>query len=120
MSERALRRRCRNLLRQLDARPPLDIPEMCAQLGILRGRPIYLRAHPLPASGPFGVWLSLSAADYIFYQEHTSQPHQEHIILHELGHLIAEHRSDGRAPALLPQADRMSRRARPHQLSPGP
>lgn len=74
-------------------RPPLDVAQMCDRLGTLRGRPIHLLAHPLPASGPFGVWLSLPAADYIVYQEQTSRPHQVHIILHELGHLIADHRS---------------------------
>jgi hypothetical protein len=94
MSERALRRRCRSLLRQLDMRPPLDVAEMCDRLGTLRGRPIYLLAHPLPASGPFGVWLSTPAADHIAYLQQTSRPHQVHIILHELGHVIADHRSD--------------------------
>jgi hypothetical protein len=94
VSERVLRRRCRSLLRQLDVRPPLDVSEVCARLGTLRGRPIHLLAHPLPASGPFGVWLSTPAADYIVYQKHTSRPHQAHIILHELGHLIADHRGD--------------------------
>lgn len=96
MSERALRQRCRSLLRQLDVRPPLDVWEMCARLGALRGRPVYLLPHPLPASGPFGVWLSTAAADHVFYQELTSRPHQVHIILHELGHIIAGHRSDER------------------------
>jgi hypothetical protein len=67
---------------------------MCARLGTLRGRPISLLAHPLPASGPFGVWLSAPAADHIVYQERTSRPHQVHIILHELGHVIADHHSD--------------------------
>jgi hypothetical protein len=94
VSERALRRRCRALLRQLDVRPPLDVSDMCARLGKLRGRPICLVAHPLPTQGPFGVWLSTSAADHIIYQERTSRPHQVHIILHELGHLIADHHSD--------------------------
>jgi hypothetical protein len=94
VSERALRRRCRILLRQLDIRPPLDVSQMCVRLGALRGRPICLMAHPMPAQGPFGAWLSLPDTDYIVYQEYTSRPHQMHIILHELGHLIADHRSD--------------------------
>lgn len=101
MSERALRQRCRRLLRQLDVRPPLDVTEMCGRLGTLQGRPIYLLEHPLPASGPFGVWLSMPAVDYIVYQEQTSRPHQVHIILHELGHLIAEHRGDEQGDGVL-------------------
>jgi len=29
--------------------------------------------------------------DYVFYEAETSQLHREHIILHELGHLLCEH-----------------------------
>jgi hypothetical protein len=29
--------------------------------------------------------------DYVFYEHETSQLHREHIILHELGHLLCEH-----------------------------
>jgi len=29
--------------------------------------------------------------DYVFYEPETSQLHREHIILHELGHLLCEH-----------------------------
>ncbi|MFF0221638.1 hypothetical protein [Streptomyces sp. NPDC004629] len=29
--------------------------------------------------------------DYIFYQQETSSAHQDHIILHEVGHILADH-----------------------------
>lgn len=92
--ERQLRRRCRALLQQLDIRPPLDVPQLCARLGEHRSRPICLQPAPIPLPGPFGIWLSLDSYDVIVYQEETSRPHQDHIILHELGHMIAGHRSD--------------------------
>jgi hypothetical protein len=41
--------------------------------------------------GPCGVWISLPDVDYVFYEAETSQLHREHIILHELGHLLCEH-----------------------------
>ena len=44
--------------------------------------------------GPYGAWLATSRADYIFYQEPATRPHQVHIILHEIGHMITAHRSD--------------------------
>ncbi len=47
----------------------------------------------------------MPADDYIIYQEHTSRPHQAHIILHELGHLIAEHRSDEQGNDVLQMID---------------
>jgi len=60
--------------------------------------------------GPCGVWLALAEGDYIFYESDTSQLHREHIILHELGHLLCDHRPteviDGKVlTQLLPTLD---------------
>ncbi|WP_405600493.1 hypothetical protein OG741_22175 [Streptomyces sp. NBC_01410] len=33
--------------------------------------------------------------EVIFYQEETTRVHQDHIILHEVGHILAEHEDDG-------------------------
>jgi hypothetical protein len=49
--------------------------------------------YPLPIPGPFGVWIATGSADYIFYQRETSKAHQDHIILHEIGHILADHHS---------------------------
>ncbi|MFJ2582267.1 hypothetical protein [Kitasatospora aureofaciens] len=50
--------------------------------------------YSLPVPGPFGVWLGTASADYILYQQETSKIHQDHIILHEVGHILADHQSD--------------------------
>ncbi|GGM81306.1 hypothetical protein GCM10012275_59940 [Longimycelium tulufanense] len=94
MKDWALRRRCRRLLRELDIQPPLQVKELCEQLGRQRGRPINLAPFPLPVPGPFGLWIAAADADHIVYQQETSPFHQDHIILHEIGHILAEHRSD--------------------------
>lgn len=94
MSERELRRRCRRLLNELDIRPPLDVHELCRRVGQQRGKPIRAIAHPIPVPGPFGAWITTDTADYILYQRETTKAHQGHIILHELGHILAGHRSD--------------------------
>lgn len=91
MSERELRRRYRDLLRSLDIEPPLVVAELCRRLGEARGKPIHLVAHSIPEPGPFGAWITGPRAEYIFYQRHTSPMHQNHIILHELGHLLEGH-----------------------------
>lgn len=101
MAERELRRRCRRLLNELDIQPPLDVAELCRRVGDQRGRPIRLIAHPIPVPGPFGVWIATAKADYILYQRETSKAHQNHIILHELGHLLAGHSSDEQDDDLL-------------------
>ncbi|MEV0845484.1 hypothetical protein AB0J21_06265 [Streptomyces sp. NPDC049954] len=49
--------------------------------------------HSLPVPGPSGLWIASGSADYIFYQRETSKVHQDHIILHEIGHIMADHQS---------------------------
>jgi hypothetical protein len=54
--------------------------------------------------------VSTNAGDYIFYESQTSALHQEHIILHEVGHLLCEHRvaslsRDEVSELLLPDLD---------------
>lgn len=105
MRERVLRRRCRELLKQLDISPPLDVHELCRRVGVVRGKPIRLVAYPIPVPGPFGVWIATGSADYILYQQETSPSHQNHIILHELGHIIAGHSSDESDDVLLGELD---------------
>lgn len=95
MRERALRRHCKRELRALDVRPPLRVDALCRQLGERRGRPIRLISHALPIPGPFGAWIETESADYILYQAETSKAHQDHIILHEVGHILADHHGGG-------------------------
>jgi hypothetical protein len=98
--ERELRRRARRLLNELDIRPPLDVTELCRRVGEARGKPIRLVPHPIPVPGPFGVWIATNNADYILYQQETTKSHQGHIVLHELGHILAGHSSDDDDDAL--------------------
>ncbi|MFF3911459.1 hypothetical protein ACFYZJ_37255 [Streptomyces sp. NPDC001848] len=91
MQEWKLRRRCRRMLQQLDVKPPLDVEALCRLLGEQRRRPIQLMPYPLPVPGPFGLWIASASADYVFYQLETSKVHQDHIILHEIGHIMADH-----------------------------
>lgn len=94
MRERELRRRCRRELRALRIEPPLRVDVLCQRLGERRGRPLRLVSYSLPVPGPFGLWLATASADYILYQAETTRVHQDHIILHEVGHILADHRSD--------------------------
>jgi Zn-dependent peptidase ImmA (M78 family) len=85
----------------LDIRPPLDVEELCRRVGESRDKAILLVPHPIPVPGPFGVWITTENADYILYQQETSKAHQGHIVLHELGHILAGHSSDEEDDALL-------------------
>ncbi|MFF3911672.1 hypothetical protein ACFYZJ_38410 [Streptomyces sp. NPDC001848] len=51
--------------------------------------------YPLAVPGPYGVWIASGTTDYILYQQQTTKAHQAHIILHEVGHILSDHRDDG-------------------------
>ncbi|MEU3714309.1 hypothetical protein [Streptomyces catenulae] len=42
-----------------------------------------------------GLWLSTETDDHIFFEARTSPLHQEHIVLHEIGHLLFDHQMLG-------------------------
>jgi hypothetical protein len=53
-------------------------------------RPIFL----LPTdthSSVCGLWIATDRADYIAYEQRTSGPHRDHIVVHEVGHLALGH-----------------------------
>ncbi|MCS3876650.1 hypothetical protein GII30_22975 [Gordonia amarae] len=106
-SERTLRALCRQALRGLDLDLPLDAAQLCERYGKRRGRDIKLIAYPLPTAMPNGVWLAAEDADYFFYQANTSKMHQDQIVIHEFGHLIAGHQmlGDQSAATLLAGGD---------------
>ena len=86
-----LRRTVRQLLRDLDIGAPFDVRELCSRLAEHRGKPIRLVPWSLPVPGAFGLWFGTDATDFILYQAETTPAHQEHIILHEIGHIISDH-----------------------------
>jgi hypothetical protein len=45
--------------------------------------------------GPLGAFLCTGSSDYIGFQSQTSRAHQDHIVLHLTGHLIAGHCGHG-------------------------
>ena len=86
----SVRRRCAKVLRDLDLPASFDVPTLCAELSARRGRPI----QQLPVPNLFdvcGLWIATDTVDLIAYEQHTSAPHQHHIVLHELGHMLCDH-----------------------------
>jgi hypothetical protein len=61
-------------------------------------------------AGVCGLWIATSTTDVIFFERVTTHPHQEHIILHELSHLLCDHyraslRVAAQTERLLPNLD---------------
>lgn len=90
MSLKAVRRRCEEILRGVSVPSPFDVEAFCTALSERRARRIHLCPMTMGIS-PCGVWLALPGADYIFYEEGTTRLHREHIVLHELGHVLSDH-----------------------------
>jgi hypothetical protein len=87
----ALTARCRDRLAELDLPRPFDVKVLCERVGRRRDRSIVLLGMTLPADAPRGLWISTDRKDYIVYERATSPLHQDHIILHELAHLLCDH-----------------------------
>jgi hypothetical protein len=91
MSLRRLRRSCQRLVKALELPSPFAIHDFCVSLARSRGRPIHLVPFTSSGDGPSGVCVSTATDDYVFYESHTSRLHQEHIVLHEVAHLLCGH-----------------------------
>lgn len=89
--ERGLERYVRQQLQALDVRPPLDVVALCQALSKHRNRHIELREFPLRTPGPQGLRAEMPTADLIVFQRETTKLHQDHIVLHEVGHIMADH-----------------------------
>jgi hypothetical protein len=101
-----VRRRCRARLRRLALPEPFDLTELCRSVSIGRGRPLHVRGIPGPASRsrPCGIWIATGDDDWIFVDQQTSPLHRQHIVLHELAHMLCGHTS-----AELPENDLLRR-----------
>ncbi|MGP4112291.1 regulator component [Streptomyces sp. 4N509B] len=88
-----LQARCRKILNDLHVPRPYSREGLIHWLEELRGRPLFLRELPWQAAGAgmCGLWDGTDAADYVFYERRTAPVHQEHIILHEIGHMLSGH-----------------------------
>jgi hypothetical protein len=90
----SLRRLCRRLIRDLRIEQAISVAVLCRGLAEHRGRPLYVRTFPKEAAclDICGAWIATSQADYIFVESYTSRIHRDHIVLHEIGHMICDHR----------------------------
>jgi hypothetical protein len=88
-----LQRKCAAILRDLGMHRPMSLDAIRERVEELRGRPLVIRELPEQAAiaGACGLWLGTDDADYVFYEARTAPLHREHIILHEIGHVLCDH-----------------------------
>lgn len=111
MPDTALRRRCEQLLPRLPIPDPFDLERFQQRLADQRGRPLHVQDMPSRGPGdPSGLWLGTATRDFVFVDPAARPVHREHIILHELAHMVLDHESDATGldeslVALLPSFD---------------
>ncbi|SEG54382.1 hypothetical protein SAMN05216223_106119 [Actinacidiphila yanglinensis] len=90
--------RCRSTVATLDLPDPFDVVTFIGMLARGRGRPIELIPLTARPNTPCGLLVTTDRADYIAYSTDTTPLHQQHILLHEVAHLICGHHQT--APAV--------------------
>lgn len=101
-----VRRRCEARLRELALPDPFDLAELIRMVSAERGRPLHVRGIPGPATRerPCGLWIATADDDWVFVDQDTSPLHRQHIVLHELAHMLCRH-----SAADLPENNLISR-----------
>lgn len=90
--EDLLRKRCEEIARQLPLPCPFSAQAFADTLAEQRGRRVELVAMVAKQNTPCGMFVETPDADYIFYASNTTLLHQDHIIAHEMGHLLYGHK----------------------------
>ena len=104
---KSLRQRCERALAGIAVPVPFDLELLCQRIQQLRGKRLVLL--PMPQAGgigsPCGLYLATDDAEIICYDADTSPMHRDHIVLHEIGHMLLGHVSG--AESLLATAARL-------------
>ncbi|MFJ3283085.1 hypothetical protein [Streptomyces halstedii] len=81
-----------SILDQLDIPDPFSTDELVRRVAEMRGRPIHLESMPgITSEMPCGFWVALDDMDLIAVEDATSPMHRDHIVLHELSHMLLGH-----------------------------
>ncbi|MDH2387422.1 ImmA/IrrE family metallo-endopeptidase [Streptomyces sp. HNM0663] len=104
-----MRRDSRRFVQSLDLPPAGSIRELLPAIEQRTGCPIHLL--PAPAGSAFGVcgmWIrTVEDMDYIFIHEDTSRAHQDHILAHEIAHILRNHHENPAFSPVSPVPERL-------------
>ncbi|MGF1425659.1 ParH-like protein [Kitasatospora sp. LaBMicrA B282] len=86
---------------------PFSVARLVETVSEHRGRPLELVELPGLERMPCGVLVATDRSDYIGYPADTTRAHQQHVVLHKIGHLLCGHldvpgQSSALAAALAP------------------
>ena len=115
MRRATVRHRYETITRTVGIPVPFDLAAFCSRVAEYRGRDVHLHPMKLGAAGGLcGLYVELDGSDHVFFPEDTSALHQQHIVVHELAHLLCGHQAtepaaglpDGVLDELFPTLDR--------------
>ncbi|MGP4001363.1 regulator component [Streptomyces sp. 8N706] len=93
MDHEQLRAQCEERVRALHLPHRCSTRDLRDAVATMRGKPIILK--PLKTLGlmdaPCGIRLETEEADLLFYEDGTSPLHKNHILAHEISHVICDH-----------------------------
>lgn len=84
-------RRVQRLVDDLPMHQSDDLETLFSQVAERRGRSVTLVETSMPP-GMSGAWIATTERDIVVCERDTTQLHREHILLHELGHMLCGHR----------------------------
>lgn len=91
-SSRDLYLRSQRLLASLELPDSFDVPLLLERIVERRGRPLrLLPLLPGLTDEPSGLWVPLPTEDVIFAESRVSRWYQDHVVLHEVGHMLYRH-----------------------------
>ena len=89
---RRRRSHSRDLVAELDVPVPFDLGEFCRRIEQRRGRRLVLQPLPDRDARDFcGLYIETPQRDLVFYPAGVTPVHRDHVIVHELMHLLLGH-----------------------------
>ncbi|MDQ8702860.1 hypothetical protein RCO28_10210 [Streptomyces sp. LHD-70] len=105
ITHRHMRLAAKGLLACLPEFPrPWNVDVLCQELARIGGRPLTLHSVDLPEF-PFGMWIDDGRGDRILYRSSATGYHRDHIVLHEICHLLVARERHPAVRRVVPPAD---------------
>ena len=92
---KAIHRDCTRKLVDLGLNKLTAVDDIRAVASQISGRDIQLLPYRLSGSGVHGMLVRTGLTDYVVFDSDTTTMHREHIILHELSHVLCGHSAAG-------------------------
>ena len=92
---KAIHRDCTRKLVDLGLDKLTTVDDIRSIASMISGRDIQLLPYRLSGSGVHGMLVRSGPIDYVVFDSETTTMHREHIILHELSHVLCGHSAAG-------------------------